>query len=75
MATDVAQGVGTAILLTNGTEGKGYNMEKPKARGPSPSRKAHRALGDRLNRKPKEPPTLPGGKIKKKPPLTHRLNH
>jgi hypothetical protein len=32
------------------------NMEKPNARGPSPSRKAHLALKERLNRKPKLPP-------------------
>jgi hypothetical protein len=32
------------------------NMEKPSARGPSPSRKAHLALRERLNRKPKLPP-------------------
>jgi hypothetical protein len=31
-------------------------MEKPNARGPSPSRKAHLALRERLNRKPKLPP-------------------
>jgi hypothetical protein len=34
-----------------------YNtMEKPNARGPSPSRKAHLALRERLNRKQKRPP-------------------
>jgi hypothetical protein len=33
-------------------------MEKPNARGPSPSRKAHLALTERLNRKQK-PPTMP----------------
>jgi hypothetical protein len=32
------------------------SMEKPNARGPSPSRKAHFALRERLNRKPKLPP-------------------
>jgi hypothetical protein len=31
-------------------------MEKPNARGPSPSRKAHLALREGLNRKPKLPP-------------------
>jgi hypothetical protein len=31
-------------------------MEKPNARGPSPSRKAHIALRERLNRKSKLPP-------------------
>jgi hypothetical protein len=39
------------------------DMEKPSARGPSPSRKAHRALGHVLNRKPKRPPRLPAKKI------------
>jgi hypothetical protein len=39
------------------------NMEKPSARGPSPSRKAHRALAEVLNRKPKRPPRLPAKKI------------
>jgi hypothetical protein len=34
-------------------------MEKPNARGPSPSRKAHLALKERLNRKPKRPPRVP----------------
>jgi len=37
-------------------------MEKPSERGPSPSRKAHRALGKVLNRKPKRPPSLPAKK-------------
>jgi len=37
-------------------------MEKPSARGPSPSRKAHRALGSRLNRQTKRPPPLPAKK-------------
>jgi len=39
-------------------------MEKPNARGPSPSRKAHLALGEKLNRKPKRPPRLPAKKIR-----------
>jgi len=38
------------------------DMEKPSARGPSPGRKAHRALGRVLNRKPKRPPRLPAKK-------------
>jgi hypothetical protein len=38
------------------------DMEKPSARGPSPSRKAHRALGQILNQKPKRPPRLPAKK-------------
>jgi hypothetical protein len=41
------------------------DMEKPSARGPSPSRKAHRALAQILNRKPKRPPRLPAKKIAK----------
>jgi hypothetical protein len=39
------------------------DMEKPNARGPSPSRKAHRALGQILNRKPKRLPGPPAKKI------------
>jgi hypothetical protein len=34
-------------------------MEKPNARGPSPNRKAERALRSKLNRKDKPPPPLP----------------
>jgi len=34
-------------------------MEKPNVRGPSPSLKAHLALGEKLNRKAKTPPPLP----------------
>jgi hypothetical protein len=40
-----------------------FDMEKPSARGPSPSRKAHRALAQVLNRKQKRPPRLPAKKI------------
>jgi hypothetical protein len=40
-----------------------YDMEKPSVRGPTPSRKAHRALRQVLNRKPKQPPPLPAKKI------------
>jgi hypothetical protein len=32
-------------------------MEKPNARGPTPSCKAHLALGEKLNRKEKTPPS------------------
>jgi hypothetical protein len=39
------------------------DMEKPSARGPSPGRKAHHALAQVLNRKPKRPPRLPAKKI------------
>jgi hypothetical protein len=42
------------------------NMEKPSARGPSPSRKAHRVLGPTLNRKTKPPPNLPAKKDSQK---------
>jgi hypothetical protein len=43
-------------------------MEKPNARGPSPSRKAHLALRERLNRKPKLPPVP----VKKNLPTARR---
>jgi len=33
-------------------------MKKPNVRGPSPSRKAHLALRENLNRKSKPPPSL-----------------
>jgi hypothetical protein len=46
--------------------------EKPTARGPSPSRKANAALGEKLNRPAKEPPTFPGKKLPKNPPPTKR---
>jgi len=32
-------------------------MEKPNARGPAPNRKAHLALGEKLDRKEKLPPS------------------
>lgn len=48
-------------------------MEKPTARGPSPSSKAHKALGEKLNRPAKPPPTLPGGKVEKNEPLARRV--
>jgi len=34
-------------------------MQKPTARGPTPSRKAHLALREKLNRKFKPAPSLP----------------
>jgi hypothetical protein len=34
-------------------------MEKPNVRGASPSRKAHLALREKLNRKSKPPPPFP----------------
>jgi hypothetical protein len=47
-------------------------MEKPNARGPTPSRKAVHALGARLNRKPKQPPPLPVKKNVSKPDSADR---
>jgi hypothetical protein len=46
--------------------------QKPTARGPSPSRQAHLALGNKLNRKPKEPPAPPGKTLPKNAPLARR---
>ena len=46
--------------------------EKPSAGGPSPSRKAQNALGNKLNRPAKQPPTIPGHKIGKKDPPARR---
>jgi len=46
--------------------------EKPTARGPTPARKAQVALGNKLNRKTKEPPTFPGKTLPKKAPPTRR---
>jgi hypothetical protein len=43
-------------------------MEKPNARGPSAGRKAHLALGKKLNRKSKKPPALPETITGKKDP-------
>ncbi len=50
------------------------NPEKPEAHGPSPSAKAHDALGEKLNRPPKPPPTFPGGEIEKNEPPARRTN-
>ncbi|HET9417699.1 MAG TPA: hypothetical protein VFO30_00015 [Chthoniobacterales bacterium] len=36
-----------------------HPVKKPNVRGPSPSRKAHLALREKLNRKFKYPPALP----------------
>jgi hypothetical protein len=46
--------------------------EKPTARGPTPSRKAQVALGQKLNRKSKEPPTFPGKTLPKNAPPNRR---
>ncbi len=43
------------------------DMEKPNARGPTPSRKAHLALGEKLNRKEKPPPQMPARTRKNRP--------
>jgi hypothetical protein len=48
-------------------------MEKPNARGPSPGNKAQKALGNKLNRPAKPPPTMPGRKAKKNEPLARRV--
>ena len=48
-------------------------MEKPNARGPSAGNKAQKALGNKLNRPAKPPPTMPGRKAKKNEPLARRV--
>ena len=47
-------------------------MEKPDAHG-SPGEKARKALGEKLNRPAKPPPTFPGGEIEKNEPLARRV--
>ena len=47
-------------------------MEKPNARGPSAGEKAQKALGKKLNRPAKPPPTMPGRKAEKNEPLARR---
>ncbi len=47
-------------------------MEKPDAHG-SPSEKAKKALGEKLNRPAKPPPTLPGGTLEKNDPPARRV--
>jgi hypothetical protein len=46
-------------------------MEKPDSHG-SPSEKARKALGEKLNRPAKPPPTFPGTEIKKNDPPARR---
>jgi len=46
--------------------------EKPTEGGPSPSGKARKALGEKLNRPAKPPPTFPGREIKKNDPPARR---
>ena len=48
-------------------------MEKPDARGPSAGEKAQKALGKKLNRPAKPPPTMPGKKAEKNEPLARRV--
>lgn len=48
-------------------------MEKPNARGPTPGEKAQKALGNKLNRPAKPPPTMPGKKAEKNEPLARRV--
>lgn len=48
-------------------------LEKPNARGPAASEKAQKALGKKLNRPAKPPPTMPGRKAKKNEPLARRV--
>ena len=48
-------------------------LEKPNARGPSPGNKAQKALGNKLNRPVKPPPTMPGRKAHKNEPLARRV--
>ena len=48
-------------------------MEKPEASGPTPGEKARKALGNKLNRPAKPPPTMPGKKVEKNEPLARRV--
>jgi hypothetical protein len=50
------------------------DMEKPNARGPTPSRKAHLALGEKLNRKEKPPPQMPARARKNRPPARREID-
>ncbi|CAN5614602.1 hypothetical protein BH20VER1_BH20VER1_16150 [soil metagenome] len=47
--------------------------EKPSAPGPSAGEKAQKALGKKLNRPAKPPPTMPGKKVAKNEPLARRV--
>lgn len=46
--------------------------EKPDTQG-RPSEKAQKALGEKLNRPAKPPPTFPGEKVEKGEPLARRV--
>jgi hypothetical protein len=48
-------------------------QEKPSARGPSAGEKAQKALGEKLNRPAKPPPTMPGKKAEQNEPLARRV--
>ena len=48
-------------------------MEKPETRG-SPSHKARKSLGDKLNWPAKPPPTFPEKKIEKEEPPARRVS-
>lgn len=47
-------------------------IEKPEAHG-SPTEKAQKSLGNKLNRPAKPPPTFPGRKAEKSEPLARRV--
>jgi hypothetical protein len=49
-------------------------LEKPNARGPSAGEKAQVALGKKLNRPAKPPPTMPGKKAEKNEPRARRVS-
>lgn len=46
--------------------------EKPSGGGPTPSGKAQKSLGNKLNRPAKPPPTMPGRNATKNEPLARR---
>ena len=48
-------------------------MEKSNPHGGSPSEKARKSLGEKLNRPAKPPPTFPGKEIEKEEPLARRV--
>jgi hypothetical protein len=50
-------------------------MEKPNARGPTPSRKAHLALGEKLSRKEKPRPQMPVRTRKNRPAARREIGH
>ena len=72
-----AQPCKAAVRAAFVSDGEGVvhmaRMEKPNARGPKPADKAQKALGKKLNRPAKQPPTMPGRKISKNEPLARRV--